>query len=220
MDSADLQMAGRLCLAALLGGLVGVEREVHSQPAGLRTHMIVCVGSCLIMLVSMYMGAGNPSHSDPARIAAQVVAGIGFLGAGAIMRSGLSVRGLTTAACLWTVAAVGLAVGCGYWKAAVLATLLTLVSLTFFQKVELRFSKGKSFRRFVITAKDSAQLVSRLEEIVTQAGIGIQEVDLQRDLIEKKLHVSITATCPEHVDMDKMSRAFSALPDVEKVEID
>jgi putative Mg2+ transporter-C (MgtC) family protein len=209
-----------LCLAAILGGLVGLEREIHSQPAGLRTHMIVSLGSCLIMLVSIQMGAANPAHSDPSRIAAQVVAGVGFLGAGAIMRSGLSVRGLTTAACLWTVAAVGLSVGCGYWRAALVTTLLTLVSLSVFQKVERRFSKGKSFRRFVVHAKDSALLVSRLEEILRTASIGIQEVDLQRDLVEKKLQVSITATCPEHVDMDKLSRAFSAIPDVEKVEID
>src|SRR5262252_11255075 len=127
MDPADLQMAGRLCLAGLLGGLVGLEREVHSQPAGLRTHMIVALGSCLIMLVSIQMGAMNPGRGDPARIAAQVVAGVGFLGAGAIMRSGLSVRGLTTAACLWTVAAIGLAVGCGYWLAALVTTGLTLI---------------------------------------------------------------------------------------------
>src|SRR6185503_21198114 len=155
MDAADLQMAGRLCLAALLGGLVGLEREFHSQPAGLRTHMIVCVGSCLIMLVSMFMSTGNPSHSDPGRIAAQVVAGVGFLGAGAIMRSGLSVRGLTTAACLWTVAAIGLAVGSGYWRAAVVTTFLTLVATVFFQKIERKFSKGKAIRRFVVQAKDS-----------------------------------------------------------------
>src|SRR5438045_3802502 len=117
MGPADLEMAGRLCLAGLLGGLIGFEREVNSQPAGLRTHMIVSLGSCLIMLVSIHMSELAPGRSDPARIAAQVVAGIGFLGAGAIMRSGLSVRGLTTAACLWTAAAIGLAVGCGYWRA-------------------------------------------------------------------------------------------------------
>jgi putative Mg2+ transporter-C (MgtC) family protein len=220
MDSADIQMAGRLCLAALLGGLVGLEREIHSQPAGLRTHMIVALGSCLIMLVSLQMGAANPTHSDPARIAAQVVAGVGFLGAGAIMRSGLSVRGLTTAACLWTVAAVGLAVGCGYWRAALVTTLLTLLSLSVFQKVERRFSKGKAHRRFVVHAKDSAMLVHRLEEVLRAEGIGIEEVDLQRDLLQKKLQVSITATCSERVDIDKLSREFSALPDVEKVEID
>ena len=220
MDSADLQMAGRLCLAGLLGGLVGLEREMHHQPAGLRTHMIVALGSCLIMLVSLQMSDLSPGRSDPGRIAAQVVAGVGFLGAGAIMRSGLSVRGLTTAACLWTTAAIGLAVGSGYWRAALVTTFLTLVATVFFQKVERKFSKGKAVRRFIVHAKDSATLVSRLEEVMNRAGIGIQEVDLQRDLLEKKLQVSITAVCPENVDMDRLSREFSALQDVEKVEID
>jgi putative Mg2+ transporter-C (MgtC) family protein len=220
MDPADLQMAGRLCLAGLLGGLVGLEREVKGQPAGLRTHMIVALGSCLIMLVSIQMGSLSPNRGDPARIAAQVVAGVGFLGAGAIMRSGLSVRGLTTAACLWTVAAIGLAVGGGYWFMALVTTGLTLIALTVFQKVERRFSKGKSFRRFIVHAKDSSTLVAQLERILHEASIGIQEVDLQRDLVEKKLQVSITGVCPEQVDMDKLSRALSAIPEVEKVDID
>jgi putative Mg2+ transporter-C (MgtC) family protein len=220
MDPADLQMAGRLCLAGLLGGLVGLEREIHSQPAGLRTHMIVGLGSCLFMLISIQMGSMNPGRGDPARVAAQVVAGVGFLGAGAIMRSGLSVRGLTTAACLWTVAAIGLAVGSGYWFAALVTTGLTLIALTVFQKVERRFTKGKSLRRFIVQAKDSAVLVSQLEAILQRENIGIQELDLQRDLVEKKLQVSITAVCPEQLDKDKLSRAVSALPEVEKVDID
>src|SRR6185436_16402326 len=220
MDAADIQMAGRLCLAGLLGGLVGLEREMHSQPAGLRTHMIVSLGACLLMLVSIHMAELSPSKSDPGRIAAQVVAGVGFLGAGAIMRSGLSVRGLTTAACLWTVAAIGLSVGCGFWRAALVTTFLTLVATVVFQKFERRFSKGKAIRRFVVHAKDSATLVSKLEEIMLRAGIGIREVDLQRDLVEKKLQVSITAVCADTTDMDQLSRSFSALPDVEKVEID
>src|SRR6185295_5857357 len=162
MDSADIQRAGRLCLAGLLGGLVGLEREISSQPAGLRTHMIVALGSCLIMLVSIHMSDLNGTKADPGRIAAQVVAGVGFLGAGAIMRSGLSVRGLTTAACLWTVAAIGLAVGCGFWRAAVVTTGLTLTATVVFQKVERRFTKGKSIRKFVVQAKDSPTLVARL----------------------------------------------------------
>src|SRR6185436_12918338 len=220
MDAADIQMAGRLCLAGLLGGLVGLEREMHSQPAGLRTHMIVSLGACLLMLVSIHMAELSPSKSDPGRIAAQVVAGVGFLGAGAIMRSGLSVRGLTTAACLWTVAAVGLAVGSGYWRAAVVTTALTLIATVFFQKVERKFSKGKAIRRFVVHAKDSATLVSKLEAIMVDAGIGVREVDLQRDLMEKKLQVSFPAACAGATDMDRLSRAFSALRDVEKVEID
>lgn len=220
MEPADIQMAGRLCLAALLGGLVGLEREMNAQPAGLRTHMIVALGSCLIMIVSIHMMDIGPTKSDPGRLAAQVVAGVGFLGAGAIMRSGLSVRGLTTAACLWTVAAIGLAVGSGYWLAAVITTALTLVATVVFQKFERRFSKGKSVRKFIVQAKDSPDLVLKLEEIMKRAGIGVREVDLQRDLVDKKLQVSITATCSQEVDMDRLSREFSALPDVEKVEID
>jgi len=220
MSPEDLDMIGRLCLAALLGGLVGLEREFHHQPAGLRTHMIVSLGACLIMLVSIHMTDVSGGKSDPGRIAAQVVAGVGFLGAGAIMRSGLSVRGLTTAACLWTVAAIGLSVGCGFWRAALVTTFLTLVATVVFQKFERRFSKGKAIRRFVVHAKDSATLVSKLEEIMLRAGIGIREVDLQRDLVEKKLQVSITAVCADTTDMDQLSRSFSALPDVEKVEID
>ncbi|HEV3029436.1 MAG TPA: MgtC/SapB family protein, partial [Planctomycetota bacterium] len=100
MGPEDVVIAGKLSLAALLGGFVGLEREMHHQPAGLRTHMIVSIGACLVMLISIHMSDLSPTKSDPGHIAAQVVAGVGFLGAGAIMRSGLSVRGLTTAACL------------------------------------------------------------------------------------------------------------------------
>ncbi len=220
LQPADVEMAGRLSLAALLGGLVGLEREIHSQPAGLRTHMIVALGACLIMLVSLKMRELDPGKSDPGRIAAQVVAGIGFLGAGAIMRSGMSVKGLTTAACLWTVAGVGLATGCGYWKAATAATLLTLGITFLMQKVERAFVRGRAYRKIVIHAKDQAGLVGRIEEVLEKAGIGIREVDLQRDVVEKKLQVSITASCPEDADVEVLSRALGRLPEVEKVEID
>ena len=220
MGPQDIDMAVKLSLAALLGGLIGLEREMHSQPAGLRTHMIVAMGSCLIMQTSIYMGVLNPAHSDPARISAQVVAGIGFLGAGAIMRSGLSVRGLTTAACLWTVAAVGLAVGCGYWRAAAYTTVLTLAVTVVLQRFERRFTKGHSLRRVVIHARDSLQIVGRLEEILRRHAVDIQELDLQRDLVEKKLQVSVMASCPGHAGVDQLSQALGTLPDVEKVEID
>jgi len=220
MGPEDVVMAGRLSLAALLGGLVGLEREMHHQPAGLRTHMIVSIGACLVMLVSLHMNDMSPTKADPGRLAAQVVAGVGFLGAGAIMRSGLSVRGLTTAACLWTVAAVGLAVGCGFWKAAAMATLLVLVATYFFQKVEIRISKGRYLRRFVVHARESATLVGALEDILLKSGSSVREVDIERNMVDRKMQVSITASCPEDHDVDKLSRAFGALPDVERVEID
>jgi putative Mg2+ transporter-C (MgtC) family protein len=125
----------RLALAALLGGLIGVERELREREAGLRTHLLVSVGSALFTIVGAYgfhafLDSGaSVVRADPTRIAAQIVTGIGFLGAGAIIRQGLSVRGLTTAATLWVVAAVGLASGAGYYSGAVITTALVLLAL-------------------------------------------------------------------------------------------
>jgi putative Mg2+ transporter-C (MgtC) family protein len=125
----------RLVLAAVLGGAIGVERELREREAGLRTHLLVSVGSALFTIVSAYgfhaflTSGQSVVRADPTRIAAQIVTGIGFLGAGAIIRQGLSVRGLTTAATLWVVAAVGLACGAGYYSAAAITTALVLVAL-------------------------------------------------------------------------------------------
>ena len=129
------QILLRLSLAAALGGAIGLERELRERDAGFRTHMLVAVGSALFTLVSAYgfhdflVKGGAEVRTDPTRIAAQIVTGIGFLGAGAIIRQGLSVRGLTTAATLWVVAAIGLSAGAGYYWAAVLTTALALILL-------------------------------------------------------------------------------------------
>jgi putative Mg2+ transporter-C (MgtC) family protein len=125
----------RLAIAAALGGAIGFERELREREAGLRTHLIVCVGAALFTIVSAYGFEGFLSsgqqvvRADPTRIAAQIVTGIGFLGAGAIIRQGLTVRGLTTAATLWVAAAIGIAAGAGYYSGAVIATGITLFAL-------------------------------------------------------------------------------------------
>jgi putative Mg2+ transporter-C (MgtC) family protein len=134
----EMQMIVRLILAAFLGGIVGIEREIHSKAAGFRTHILVCIGSCLIMLTSMHMfdiyqGLVN---ADPGRIAAQVVSGIGFLGAGTIIRSRASVLGLTTAASLWAVAGIGLAVGSGLFIVSIFTAVLIIASLFALNKVQ------------------------------------------------------------------------------------
>jgi putative Mg2+ transporter-C (MgtC) family protein len=133
LDSLDVVF--RLGLAAVLGGAIGLERELREREAGLRTHLLVAVGAALFTLVSAYawtdwtFSAAQGLTFDPTRIAAQVVTGIGFLGAGAIIRQGLSVRGLTTAASLWLVAAIGMAAGAGWWQAATIATAGALLTL-------------------------------------------------------------------------------------------
>ena len=127
----EMVVVFRLVLSAVLGALVGIEREVHGRAAGLRTHILVCVGSALFMITSILICTqyGHLGIVNPSRIAAGVVTGIGFLGAGAIIRFGASVRGLTTAASIWAVAAVGLAVGAGLYVAAATTAVLVLVVL-------------------------------------------------------------------------------------------
>jgi putative Mg2+ transporter-C (MgtC) family protein len=134
-DLSFLDVVFRLLLAGVLGGAIGLERELREREAGLRTHLLVSVGAALFTLVSAYawrdfsFGFQSGVTFDPTRIAAQIVTGIGFLGAGAIIRQGLSVRGLTTAATLWVVAAIGMAAGAGYWEAATATTVLVILSL-------------------------------------------------------------------------------------------
>src|SRR6476661_5847628 len=124
----DWEAVGRLAIAAGLGAAVGIEREVREREAGIRTHLLVALGACLFTIVGAY-GFHSFSGVDPTRIAAQVVTGIGFLGAGTIIREGISVRGLTTAASLWIVAAIGMASGAGYYWPAVAGTALTVFAL-------------------------------------------------------------------------------------------
>ena len=146
----DAELVARLCLAALLGGAIGFERERLSWAAGLRTHMLVCVSSCLIMIVSAYgfndVLARDHVSLDPSRVAAQVVSGIGFLGAGSILLRGDVVRGLTTAASLWSVAAVGLAVGGGLYVAAAAATAILLFILAAMKPLEQRYFSSRQRR--------------------------------------------------------------------------
>jgi putative Mg2+ transporter-C (MgtC) family protein len=129
LTQVQIDVAVRLLVAAVLGAAVGAEREVHEHAAGLRTHLLVAVGSCLFTLVSVYGFQSFSRASDPSRVAAQIVTGIGFLGAGAILREGLTVHGLTTAASLWVIAAIGMAVGLGMFWASSIAVAITIVCL-------------------------------------------------------------------------------------------
>jgi len=141
-----LTLVIRLGLACILGGIVGYEREHMQQPAGFRTHILVCVGAALAMITSefIFRKYAGQTNIDPARLGAQVISGIGFLGAGTIIREGFNVRGLTTAASLWAVACVGLAVGIGFYEGAVAATFFISLTLTVLKKMEKNIAKKKS----------------------------------------------------------------------------
>ncbi len=134
----DAQVILRLLLSVVLSGAIGLERQIHRRTAGLRTHILVSLGSCLIMLTSLHIFDIYVSKVplDPTRIASGVITGIGFLGAGTIIREQTGVKGLTTAACLWVASGIGLAVGCGFYSASIFTTILTVIVLFFLRRLE------------------------------------------------------------------------------------
>jgi putative Mg2+ transporter-C (MgtC) family protein len=181
----------RLALAGALGGLIGLERELRDREAGLRTHLLVALGAALFTIVGAY-GFASFRLTDPTRVAAQIVTGIGFLGAGAIIRQGSTIRGLTTAATLWVVAAVGLASGAGYYSAALITTALVLLALW-----PLRLGAYYMIKRFRI--EDGRLLVElpvglrpgELIDEIEKAGARISSIEVMRDGDSRRLEVDV-----------------------------
>ena len=164
MDNGALtEIAARLFLSCVLGGLIGFERQSRHKSAGLRTNVLVCIGSCLMMILSLQI-----EGADRARIAAQVVSGIGFLGAGAIMKEGLSVTGLTTAACLWVVAGVGLAVGAGAYLGAVVTTVFVMVTLGVPGRFDSFLVQGDSVALALVTKNNPGVMRSLADALARQ----------------------------------------------------
>jgi putative Mg2+ transporter-C (MgtC) family protein len=176
-ELSSLDVLFRLGLAGVLGGAIGLERELREREAGLRTHLLVSVGAALFTLVSAYAWSDWTFSTregltfDPTRIAAQIVTGVGFLGAGAIIRQGLSVRGLTTAASLWLVAAIGMAAGAGWWQAATIATVGALLTLWPLRDIAHRFMlavRPEDEQRLVVElgeTQGAAPILAALEDI-------------------------------------------------------
>ena len=162
----------RILLSMLFGAVIGLERERRKQPAGFRTHAVLAVGSALLSIVSIYIPSvyGAGVNVDPSRIASQVVSGIGFLGAGAILRMGVSVKGLTTAASLWTTAGIGLAVGAGMYVLSLFSTLVLLIVLSLMSKFEKEFlSKGVRVVRVVV--EDSSKVLEEVERVLEEGNV-------------------------------------------------
>jgi putative Mg2+ transporter-C (MgtC) family protein len=212
----------RVVVAAGLGGAVGLERELREREAGFRTHLLVSVGSCLFTIVSAYgfheflVGGGNVVRADPTRIAAQVVTGIGFLGAGAIIRQGFSVRGLTTAATLWVVAAIGMASGAGYYSAAVITTALVLFSLWPLRLIAFRVTRHFRPQTDRLLAQlpsgeSPAPLIERLETL----GGRLQSLEVGHEADRRTVLMDVTL--PPRADAPSIVARLSELEHVLEV---
>ncbi len=170
----------RLGIATLLGAILGLEREIHGRPAGLRTHLLVSLGAAAFMLMSpLIAGMSRDFAGDPGRVAAQIVTGIGFLGAGAIVKEGINIRGLTTAACLWVAAAIGMACGAGLYAVAFLISIMAIFALVFLPYLEVVFKKH-SYRVLEITFPLEADISAILDTVKTK-NVRVIRCDLDRD---------------------------------------
>ncbi len=189
----DLEIILRLILAAILGGAVGLEREVHGRPAGVRTYLLLSLGSALIMVISEYLfhkyRGGVPGVSlqvDPGRIAAQAITGIGFLGAGVIIRYKDTIRGLTTAACVWVVCAVGLTIGAGFYLFGCVVAAMTVMALVGLKPLERKLRRDW-YQEMTVVAAELPGQVERIREIIDRHGLKVVNSGLGKDLEKKEL---------------------------------
>lgn len=212
------QIILRLILSAVIGGLIGLEREANNRPAGLRTHILVTVGSTLIMLVSIdgFYDVETGVHlADPARLACQVVSGIGFLGAGTILRTGNHIKGLTTAASLWVCAGIGLAIGNGYYLGGLVTTgivFLTLVSLRNFEKRVFK----TNYKTLEITADNRPGIIGEIGVLLGRYNITIKDIMLS-DNDDSIITTFIQIKLPHDVNLNEFIQDIHKINGIYKV---
>jgi putative Mg2+ transporter-C (MgtC) family protein len=209
----------RLVLAAVLSGIIGFEREFHGRAAGFRTHILLCIGSTLVMLTSihifeMYYGK---VPLDPARIAAGVVTGIGFLGAGAIVHFKSSIRGLTTAASLWVVAGIGLAVGSGLYFASILTTILTMIALLLFGRMEHAMIRKDWYRTIIIESRESVDQFKAIREILEESRTDITDFEVDRSRDGQNMVLKLGVKLYETRYADQLLKDIGSLDGVKNV---
>jgi len=216
LDAWYVEAMCRLVVAALLGSLIGIEREIHGRNAGFRTQLLVALGSALAMVVSLHFARQfanvNPElwslRIDPARMAYGVMGGIGFLGAGVIMRQETGVRGLTTAASLWCTAAVGLACGFGMYAVAVFAAMLVVFALMVLYRMDNRIPSRSSKVVVVMLPAGDVDSVDRLRKVLQRRGMSIDDIDYNRNFQTNVETITVTVTVPPGAD-DALLRSIA-----------
>jgi len=178
MISANVLIAIKLLVAVVCGGAIGFERELSHKPAGLRTNVLICVGATLFMIVSRHIG-GGAAYTDPARLVAQVVTAIGFIGAGVILQARGSISGLTTAATILLVGAVGITIGEGMFTVAAMSTVLIMIVLVLLRRVETAFVRRRRLFQYVFKTTDPSQSLSRLFDLLDREGLRLNDFSVR-----------------------------------------
>lgn len=213
-------VAVRIILAAFLGAIIGIEREIKNRAAGFRTHIIVSVGACLIMLIGIE-GIGEISNNigrDTARMAAQVVSGIGFLGAGTILQTKDGVSGLTTAATLWLSAAIGLAVGIGFYEGALIATIICLVTLVSLSGVS-DFINDMTTKSYIMVFDTDNFNEESFLDFASKEGVEVRKLDILDEEIEDKAMIKSTLSFHKHYNIGKFFKRLKSDYHLESVKL-
>jgi putative Mg2+ transporter-C (MgtC) family protein len=209
--ATELDLVGRLLLAAVLGAVIGVEREIHDHPAGIRTHLLVALGSALFTVLSIVgFSSSSGVAVDPSRVAAQIVTGIGFLGAGAILKYGPTIKGLTTAASLWAAAGIGMAAGASRPVIAIAATIIVLVSLWPLRIVSERLERAGPRRFHVSVQLTDAARMADLFDWLAERHVDVLHFDSERDEAGHRA-IDLTLGLPPKMDRARLTAELGAL---------
>ena len=185
-----LLIAAKLALAMICGGAIGIERELNRKPAGLRTNVLICFGAALYMIVSRHI-SGGAAYTDPARLAAQVVAGIGFLGAGVILQARGSITGLTTAATIFVVGAVGISIGEGLFSLGLFSTISIILVLVGLQKAERAVIKRARLFHYHLKTNDPSEFLEQLLDLLEQQNLRLEDFDV-KELVDHEHEVTLS----------------------------
>ena len=230
-ERVTLEYSLRLLLSLVVGGVIGLERERSNQAAGLRTHVLISLGSSLIMIVSLTMvAAGAPPEGagatvtlrggDPGRIAAQVVSGVGFIGAGTIMRFGGSVRGLTTAASIWIAAALGLSIGGGLYFVSAVGTAIALFTLTTLNRVEKRMFPDRTYKMLEVNVRDKRISTDAIIPILRKHRIQVSNVDVTQAIEKQTVKMRFLVKIAEDTDLRALYDEINEIDNVYQVKLE
>jgi putative Mg2+ transporter-C (MgtC) family protein len=208
----DPSIALKLVLAAILGGIIGIEREIRDKPAGLRTNILICVGSTLFMSISTKVA--QMLGGDPTRIAAQIISGIGFLGAGAVLHSHGFVLGLTTAATIWVVAGVGMALGSGMYTVALFTTGMSLITLYFLSFIEDKIQGRRSYS-YALVVTDLNQALASINRVLQESSVAAASFNFKKKAGHYRVWFNLLI--PRDTNL-KIIQRLSAIPEITQVE--
>jgi putative Mg2+ transporter-C (MgtC) family protein len=225
MDGHHLEIGIRLLVALIVGGVIGLERSYHGRPAGFRTHALVCVASALLMLVtayeSLWFSGGKLERVvvDPTRMAQGIMTGIGFLGAGVIMKDGLSVRGLTTAASIWITAAIGILIGIGFYFPAVVATVFTLGTLSMFRWIEARMPSQYHAHHSVRFSHEAPMPEADYRRLIAAHGFTIANLSYRANKTNNYLEYQMMIRSHDHHNAGRLGETLAKLDTVSEYRI-